>query len=84
MEVVGARRTTASCLVRAAGHGSDSTRERMIAGLSVPGVRGIVLGPHRFWEPAASWVCGGTSRTAAVATVASEFQTWIAQLEFAL
>jgi myo-inositol catabolism protein IolC len=84
MEVVGAGRSAASCLVRAAGHGSDSTRERMIAGLSVPGVGGVVLGPQRFWEPAAAWVCGGTSRAVAVATVASEFQSWISQLEFAL
>jgi myo-inositol catabolism protein IolC len=83
MEVVAARGPRIGCLVRAAGHGSDSTRERMAAGLSVPGVVGVVLGPQQFWEPASSWVCGGTSRTAAVATVASEFQTWIAQLAVA-
>jgi 5-dehydro-2-deoxygluconokinase len=77
-------RRRVGCLVRAAGHGNETTRERMTVGLSVPGVIGVVLGRAPFWAPAASWVCGGTSRTAAVATVASEFHAWIDQLEAAI
>jgi hypothetical protein len=74
----------ARCLVRAAGHTNETTRELMAVGLSVPGVSGVVFGRAPFWEPAASWVRGRTSRPTAVAAVASQFQPWMSQLEAAV
>jgi len=71
----------AGCLVRAAGHGETATRERMAAGLSTPGVIGVILGGAPFWEPVAEWARERISRAAAVRTVAQRFGAWVSQLE---
>jgi myo-inositol catabolism protein IolC len=70
-----------ACLVRANGYGDATTRRLMAVGLSVPGIAGVVLGPRAFWEPAAAWMRGRTTRAEAVATVASRFRSWIWCLE---
>jgi hypothetical protein len=67
----------APCFVRAAGHGDGPTRERMSIGLSVPGMGGVVLPRAPFWEPIAEWMCGRTSRAAAVTAAASQFEAWV-------
>jgi len=64
------------CFIRAAGHSDETTRRLMATGLSVPGVVGLVLSRAAFWEPAAAWMSGRTTRAAVVATVASLFRTW--------
>ena len=67
----------AGCFIRAAGHSDETTRRLMATGLSVPGVIGLVLSRAAFWEPAAAWMSGRTTRATVVATVASLFRTWI-------
>jgi 5-dehydro-2-deoxygluconokinase len=78
----GGRRAT--CLIRAAGHTDATTRALMMLGLKVPGVSGVVLSGAAFWAPAAAWMCGRSSRAAAVAGVAAEFQKWVNQFEAAV
>jgi myo-inositol catabolism protein IolC len=84
LEAITSKGRSSRCLVRAAGHANETTRELMTVGLSVPGVDGVVLGRAPFWEPAASWICGRSSRAVAVSAVASEFLAWISQLEAAI
>jgi myo-inositol catabolism protein IolC len=67
----------AGCFIRAAGHSDETTRRLMTTGLSVPGVIGLVLSRVAFWEPAAVWMSGRATRATVVATVASQFRTWI-------
>ena len=63
-------------VVRAAGHGDRTTRQLMGVGLSVTGVIGVILSRVVFWEPAAAWMSGRTTRATAVAAVASLFRQW--------
>lgn len=74
----------AGILVRAAGHGEAKTREMMAVGLTVPGVIGAVFGRAPFWDPAAQWIGGRMTRSAAVNAVASEFHTWVHRLQAAV
>jgi myo-inositol catabolism protein IolC len=74
-------RRPARCFVRAAGHGDNTTRELMTAGLPVPGIAGVVLARAPFWEPVVGWMSGRTSRTLAVATVRAQVRDWISVLE---
>ena len=67
--------------VRAAGHSDNTTRRLMTAGLSVPGIAGVVLARAPFWEPAVAWMSGRTSRAIAVATVQAQVRDWISVLE---
>jgi myo-inositol catabolism protein IolC len=68
------------CFVRAAGHSEVTTGRRMAVGLSVAGVIGVVFGRHGFWEPAAEWISGRSTRSAAVTAVASHLRSWVARL----
>ena len=68
-------------LVRAAGHSDSTTRDLMSVGLSVPGILGVVLPRAPFWESAAAWMSGRTTRAVAVATVRAQVRDWVSALE---
>jgi hypothetical protein len=74
---------TVGCLVRAAGHSDTTTFNLMTIGLATPGIRGVVLGPAPFWEPAVAWMKGRSTRSRAVAGVADQFRSWVDRLEAA-